>query len=327
MPTDVTDSFGRRIDYLRISVTDRCNFRCTYCMPAEGVPLLPHRDVLTFDEITRIARLFLRLGGRKIKLTGGEPLLRKDIVTLVAQLAALEGLQDLGVTTNGFYLQELAGPLRTAGLQRINVSLDSMNAARFAKLTHSLSWNRVWAGIQEAIRVGLRLKINVVTMKGITPDELAEFGRLVLEHPIEVRFIEFMPLCGTGWHPEWMIPLHTIEEYFHEHYALQAVPRGAATAKTYQLKNGRGRVGFIASMTEPFCAQCSRLRLTADGQLRACLFSNTTTDLKSAVRSGASDDDITAILGATIWNKPRGHGVDPHIHSAMDLPKIRAFGG
>lgn len=327
MTAAVTDSFGRCIDYLRISVTDRCNFRCTYCMPAEGVPLLPQRDILTFDEITRIAQLFLRMGGRKIKLTGGEPLIRTGIVDLVAALAALEGLQDLGVTTNGFHLHELAAPLRAAGLQRINVSLDSMNAARFAKLTHSLSWNRVWAGIQAAIRVGLRLKINVVTMKGITQEELAEFGRLIDEHPIEVRFIEFMPLCGTGWHPEWMVPLHTIETFFHEHYALEAIPRGSATAKTYQFKNGHGRVGFIASMTEPFCAHCSRLRLTADGQLRACLFSNTTTDLKSALRSGASDDALTAILQTTIWNKPHGHGVDPHIDSAMNLPKIRAFGG
>ena len=328
MMTNLTkDSFGRQIDYLRISVTDRCNFRCVYCMPQEGISLLPQSNILSFEEITRIARLFLEIGGQKIKLTGGEPLTQKGIVNLVRMISSLQPIADFGLTTNGFYLKKLAHPLFEAGLKRVNVSLDSMNAARFTKLTDSSSWNRVWEGINEALRVGLRLKINVVAMKGITEKELFDFGQLVVNYSIDVRFIEFMPLCGTGWHPEWMLPLKTIEKHFQDNYQLVPLPRGSATAKTYQIEGGLGKIGFIASMTEPFCDRCSRLRLSADGKLRPCLFSDAETDLKDALRTGASDEKIKGLIRDAIWRKPKGHEISPQIESAVGLPRIRSIGG
>lgn len=296
-------------------------------MPKEGIPLVSHRDMLSFEEIVRVAKVFLSMGGKKIKLTGGEPLVRQDIEKLVAALAALHGLADLGLTTNGFYLQDLAAPLVKAGLKRINVSLDSMNASRFAHLTHSLSWKRVWEGIQEALRVGFAVKINVVAMKGITNEELFEFGQLAFSHPVGIRFIEFMPLCGTGWHPEWMLPLKTIEDYFHEHFDLVELSRGSSTAKTYQLKGGRGNIGLIASMTEPFCDHCSRLRLSADGKLHPCLFSHETVDIKCALRNGSSDAAIQELIQQAVWKKPKGHGISLPIHDAKTLPRIRAIGG
>lgn len=321
------DSFGRTIDYLRISVTDRCNFRCTYCMPREGLPVLPQKDILSFEEMSRIARIFLSLGGKKLKITGGEPLTRQNITELIENLSGLDGLKDLGLTTNGFYLKDLARPLFNAGLKRVNVSLDSMDPSRFAKLTHSFSWKRVWAGIQEALRVGLRLKINVVVMKGIGDEELFEFGKLAETHCIDIRFIEFMPLCGTGWHPEWMLPLKTIEDFFQKHYGLRPLPRGSSTAKTYQLKTGKGRLGFIASMTEPFCDQCSRLRLSADGKLHTCLFSNAAIDLKTPLRKGSPDEEIEELVKRAVLEKPWGHEISPQIQNALELPRIRAIGG
>lgn len=332
MKTDLLiDSFGRKIDYLRISVTDRCNFRCLYCMPKEGIPLLPHDDLLSFDEITSIAAQFLEMGGTKLKITGGEPLVRKGIENLVFRLARLPGLKDLGLTTNGFHLGDLALPLFQAGLKRVNVSLDSMNPDRFAALTLSSGWHRVWEGIQKVLEVGFKLKVNVVAMKGITDAELSEFGRLAAACPVDIRFIEFMPLCGTGWHPEWRIPLKGIEDYFREHYELIPMPRRSATAKTYQLAGGVGRIGFIASMSQPFCDHCSRLRLTADGKLRNCLFSNETVDLRKTLRSGLSveefDSEIKILIRKAVWRKPEGHKISPHIGSAFELPRIRAIGG
>lgn len=327
MPDSLIDSFGRTIDYLRISVTDRCNFRCVYCMPAEELPHLSKRHMLSFEEITRVARAFLSMGGTKLKITGGEPLTRRGIEHLVAKLAALKGLKDLGLTTNGYYLEELAPLLFKAGLRRVNISLDSMNPERFSTLTHSQSWKRVWGGIQEVIRLGYKLKLNVVVMKGISESELADFGKLAYSHPIEIRFIEFMPLCGTGWHPEWMLPLKNLEQYYEGHFGLTPVLRGSATAKTYKLSGGRGKIGFIASMTEPFCDRCSRLRLTADGKLRNCLFSNEEINLKSALIGSADDSEIKKLILEAIWRKPKGHGISPQINSAFELPRIRALGG
>lgn len=327
MATSLIDSFGRRLDYLRISVTPQCNFRCVYCIPAEGIPLPPQSDLLSLEEILRVARLFLEMGGRKIKLTGGEPLLYPEIVSLVARLSHLGGLSDLGLTTNGFYLEERAEPLFEAGLRRVNVSLDATNPRRFAALTRSLSFRKVWRGIQAALSAGLKLKLNVVALKGLTAEEMQDFAFLAQEHPLEVRFIEFMPLCGSGWHPEWRFPLEAVEKFFRENYRLVPLLRGSATAKTYQLADGVGKIGFIASMTEPFCESCSRLRLTADGKLRPCLFSNREIDLRSALKNGASDEEIKKIIGEAVLRKPAGHGISPDIPDASGLPKIRALGG
>lgn len=327
MPNSLLDSFGRTIDYLRISVTDRCQFRCVYCLPTDGVALLPRSGILSFEEITRIARIFLSMGGTKLKITGGEPLQRKNIEDLVSRLARLDGLKDLGLTTNGFHLKRLAKPLFEVGLKRVNVSLDSMDPKRFARLTHSFSFERVWEGIEEALRVGLKLKLNVVVMKGITAKELSEFGDLVYANPIAVRFIEFMPLCGTGWHPEWMLPLKTVEDFFRTRYTLEPIPRGSSTAKTYRLADGHGQVGFIASMTEPFCDRCSRLRLTSDGKLRNCLFSNGEIDLRETLRRETSDDGIRELIQEAVSKKPKGHEISPEIRNADPLPRIRTIGG
>lgn len=327
MAATLVDTFGRQIDYLRISLTDRCNFRCRYCLPAEGVPCLPRAQLLTTDEIVRVARLFLAMGGRRLKLTGGEPLMRPDVVRVVSALAGLPGLADLGLTTNGFYLRRLAPALRLAGLQRVNISLDSMEPARFAALTRSGSWRTVWAGIHEALRVQLAVKLNVVVMQGITEAELLQFGELARQHPVGIRFIEFMPLCGTGWRPDWMVPLAGVERLFRERFRLAPIPRDTMTAKTYRLLDGCGSIGFIASMTEPFCSRCSRLRLSADGQLRPCLFSHATCDLRTPMRAGVGDAALRAIIRRAVRQKPAGHGVSPQAADAVTLPRIRAFGG
>ncbi|MBI4125800.1 MAG: GTP 3',8-cyclase MoaA, partial [Deltaproteobacteria bacterium] len=274
------DNYHRVLDYLRISVTDRCNFRCIYCLPPEGIPLSPKQDILTLEEIARVARVFLAMGGSKIRLTGGEPLMRKNIVGLVAELSRLPGLQTLGLTTNGYHLKKLAKPLREAGLEQVNVSLDSLAPSRFAKLTHCDQFERIWEAIEISLLAGLQVKINVVALKGITQEEVLGFANLAKHLPLEVRFIEFMPLCGTGWHPEWMIPLREIRRWIAQAYALEELPRGAQVAQSFSLKAGRGRIGFIASMSEPFCENCSRLRLTANGTLRPCLFSEEAVDLK-----------------------------------------------
>lgn len=327
MSTRLRDNYGRTLDYLRISVTEQCNFRCVYCMPPEGLACAGRATQLTFAEIARVARCFVNMGGRVIKLTGGEPLVRPDLPQFVAMLAALPGLDDLGLTTNGYFLAEHAADLRAAGLQRVNVSLDSLDPARFAALTGSAQMDRVWAGIEAALRVGLQLKINVVAMKGLTQADVARFAAMATTYPVEIRCIEFMPLCGGGWHPEWMLPLADVEAMFHEELTLAPIPRGRATAKSYRVVGGLGRVGFIASLTEPFCAQCSRLRLTADGKLRPCLFSTVEVDLAHALRAGVDDADLQQLIATAVARKPPGHGIAPGIIDAGHLPRIRALGG
>lgn len=321
------DSFGRTIDYLRISVTERCNFRCVYCMPPEGIPHLSRDAILTFEEITRVARLFLEMGGRKLRITGGEPLVRSGVADLAAQLAKLPGLKELGLTTNGFHLKELARPLKEAGLKKINISLDSLRPSRFEELTRCSQFEKVWAGIEQAVLVGLKTKINVVVLKGISEEEVLGFGDLARRLPIEVRFIEFMPLCGTGWHPEWMLPLSEIRTLLKNHHPLIPLPRGSEVAESYRIEGGEGRLGFIASMTEPFCHNCSRMRLTAEGKLRPCLFSNLEIDLKPWLRGGWPDTDIMATILEAVQKKPVGHQITFPIQDAAQLPKIRFVGG
>lgn len=324
------DSFGRTLDYLRISVTDRCNFRCLYCMPPEGIPLLPHQDILTFEEITRLVRIFLRLGGSRVRITGGEPLLRKGIVRLVARLAGLPGLRDLSLTTNGFYLSEWVEPLKEAGLQRVNVSLDSLDPRRFSEMTGVPRLEAVWRGVERALALGLKTKINVVVLRGMSEEEMVRFGDLAKEFPLEVRFIEFMPLCGTGWHPEWVFPIDKVKSILQRSFTLVPMVRGREVAESYRIEGGEGSVGFIASLSDPFCAQCSRLRLTADGKLRLCLFSNIEVDLKPWLRSGLYDDDQIAQLWIdSVKRKPRGHGIDYPIavKRPEEFPRIRFVGG
>jgi cyclic pyranopterin phosphate synthase len=299
-------------------------------MPPEGIAELPRENLLTFKEIVDVAKVFLDLGGRRIRITGGEPLVRKNLVELVQQLAPLQGLEDLALTTNGFHLSPLARPLKEAGLHRINVSLDSLNPIRFARMTSCPKLDVVWEGIQKALAIGLTTKVNVVVMKGINDKEILRFGRLAERFPLEVRFIEFMPLCGTGWHPEWVLPIQEVRALLQLHFSLVPLERGGEVAESYAIRGGRGGVGFIASLSEPFCERCSRMRLTADGKLRSCLFSNQEIDLKPALRSCVSNErQVARLIQEAVRSKPQGHGITYpiQIENPQELPKIRFVGG
>jgi len=322
---DLVDPFGRTIRDLRISVTDRCNFRCTYCMPAEGMVWLPKSEVLTFEEIERLARLFVeRYGVDGIRLTGGEPTVRAHLPVLIAKLAALkvpvdsasplagESI-DLALTTNASTLANCADELRRAGLRRINISLDSLDRAKFEQMTRRDELDRVLVGIQAAIDTGFEsVKINAVIERGVNDDEildLADFGRRL---GIEVRFIEFMPLDAEGhWDNEKVVSQDEIVSRIGEAFPLESVPaRGAAPADRWRYLDGKGTVGVIPSVTKPFCADCDRVRLTADGQFRTCLFSTTEFDLRALLRNGADDDTVAAEIERAVGTKWAGHQIN-----------------
>lgn len=323
----LTDAFGRSLTYLRISVTDQCNFKCVYCSPPEGMALLPREDVLSFDEIERVARIFLEMGGRKIRITGGEPLVRPNLERLVARIASLPGLEDFALTTNGSLLEKMAAPLKTAGLHRVNVSIDSLKRERFTELTCVDQLARVWRGIEMAMKAGLRVKLNAVAVKGLTEEEIIAFGDLAKRLPIEVRFIEFMPLCGTGWNQELMYSVANLRQVLETNFSLEPITRGSDCAQTHRIVGGKGMIGIIASMTEPFCKDCTRLRLTADGRLRPCLFSNIKVDVKSLLRHGGTDDELRATIREAVTMKPAGHGIQLPLSDATALPRIKSFGG
>ncbi len=313
MAQPLVDGYGRVHRDLRISITDRCNFRCTYCMPAEGMDWLPRDDVLSFEEIERVARLLVdRYGFDSIRLTGGEPTVRAHLPVLVGRLAAL-GV-DLSVTTNGATLGLVARDLADAGLQRINVSLDTLRHDRFVEITRRDSLDRVLDGIDAAVDAGLDpVKINVVVMRGVNDDEIVDFARFGRERGVMVRFIEFMPLDATGEWTETQVVTHSeILERIHEVYPVEALgsaERGSAPAESFRYLDGRGEIGIIASVTESFCGSCDRVRLTAEGALRNCLFAHTDTDLRSVLRSGGTDDDLAALVEATVGAKWAGHNV------------------
>jgi cyclic pyranopterin phosphate synthase len=304
------DSFGRVHRDLRISVTDRCNFRCTYCMPEEGMPWVPRDEILTFEEITRLASLAVeRFGVDSIRLTGGEPTVRAHLPLLVEQLAVLG--TDLSMTTNGATLRSQAADLRAAGLQRVNVSLDSLRADRFVELTRRDELDHVLDGIDAAIEVGFApVKVNVVCMEGVNDDEIVDFARFGRERGVEVRFIEFMPLDGGHtWEAAAVVPGERIVETIGAVYPLEPVTRSHEPAALWSYVDGGGRVGVIPSVTEPFCATCDRVRLTAEGRMRACLFSLEETDLRALLRGGATDDDVAAAMEACVAGKWAGHRI------------------
>ncbi len=309
------DSFGRVIDDLRISLTDRCNFRCVYCMPAEGLPWLPKREILTYEEIFRLARIFIGLGIRTIRLTGGEPLMRQDIHVLVAGLMRLDSSLDLSMTTNGFFLKEKAGQLAEAGLKRINVSLDSLQPARFERMVRrdgQLVF-KILDGTRLARELGLQpIKINCVVMRGQNDDELLDFVRLGREHDYQVRFIEYMPLDAQGeWSMKTVVPGAEILARIHEAFPVAPTDgKGGEPATVYRFADGQGSIGVIASVTEPFCDSCNRIRITADGQLRTCLFSLREHNLKALVRTGATDEEIADFIIAAVWKKEPGHKIN-----------------
>ena len=310
MPVQLVDGFGRVHKDLRISVTDRCNFRCTYCMPEEGMQWVPRDEVLTFEEIEQVARLFVtRFGFTSIRLTGGEPTVRAHLPALVARLAALE--VDLSMTTNGATLARDAHALRDAGLQRVNISLDSLRPERFLELTRRDSLADVLAGIDAALAVGFDpVKVNVVCMEGVNDDEILDFAAFGRERGVEVRFIEWMPLdAGHTWERVRVVPGERIISTIDAAFPLTPLPRGDQPAEVWAYADGAGRVGAIPSVTAPFCGSCDRVRLTAEGRLRACLFSLEETDLRSILRSGRSEDDVAAAVEACVAGKWAGHQI------------------
>ncbi len=309
---DLVDPFGRVIRDLRISVTDRCNFRCTYCMPAEGMEWLPRSEVLTFEEIHRVSRIFVeRFGVEGIRLTGGEPTVRAHLPMLISQLSRL-GV-DLAMTTNGATLRNSAEELRSAGLRRINISLDTLRADRFEQMTRRNELENVLAGIDAAVAAGFSpVKINAVIERGVNDDEIVDLARFGRERGVEVRFIEFMPLDATGhWANDRVVGQDEIVERIAEVFPLEQMPaRGAAPADRWRYLDGAGTVGVIPSVTKPFCGDCDRVRLTAEGQFRTCLFATDEFDLREIMRSGGDDDALAERIIAAVGTKWAGHQIN-----------------
>jgi cyclic pyranopterin phosphate synthase len=310
----LTDSWGRQIRSVRVSVTDKCNFRCRYCMPAEGLEWLPREEVLSFEEIARIASVLASMGVDEVRLTGGEPLVRRDLPVLVSMLSAIEGVRDLSLTTNGVLLDRFAGPLVDAGLERLNVSLDSLSHVRFAEITRRDALDRVLAGLAEAERYPeLRpIKVNCVAIKGFTEEEVPALAELARRKPYVVRFIEFMPLdADQAWREDEVLTGAEIRALIEEHWPLEEIPaKPSSTARRFRFADGAGEIGFVNPVSEPFCSSCDRIRLTADGQLRTCLFSRREWDLKAPLRNGATDEKLAELIRFAVRHKELKHKIN-----------------
>lgn len=307
------DAHGRLIGDLRVSVTDRCNFRCQYCMPVEGMPWIPREEILSFEEIERLVRLFVALGVEDVRLTGGEPLVRRDFPALVAKLAAIDGLRDLSLTTNGYLLAQQAEALVAAGIHRVNVSIDSLARGRFFEITRRDSLGRVLEGL-EAIAAFPQvrpIKVNAVPMPGFGREEVLRFCELARSRRFQVRFIEFMPLDGDrAWRAEDVLTGTEVRALVEAEHALRELPREPhSTARVYAFADGEGEIGFVNPVSEPFCADCNRIRLTADGKLRTCLFSQHETDLRAPLRDGADDAELERVVRDAVWRKELKHHV------------------
>ncbi|GAC1366754.1 MAG: GTP 3',8-cyclase MoaA [Ktedonobacteraceae bacterium] len=308
----LVDSYGRRIRNMRISVTDKCNFRCTYCMPAEGLPWLKKAEILSYEEIVRIARVAVGLGIEQIRLTGGEPLVRRDVPELVRQLHTIDGLQSVSITTNGILLKQQARALAEAGLTRVNVSLDSLLQEKFTQLTRRDQLDRVLEGLEEVAHYPAiqPIKINAVAMRNFSEGEVLDFVRFARQKAYVMRWIEFMPLdADQHWRKEDILNGGEIKAIIEAAYGPLVPIAGdpSETARRYTFQDGIGEVGFINPVSEPFCATCDRIRLTADGQLRTCLFATTETDLRAVVRSGSDDEQIAQVLRRAVWHKELKH--------------------
>jgi len=327
----LVDTYGRLHDNLRISVTDRCNIRCFYCMPESGVEFMERGEILSFEEIERFVRVAVRLGITKLRVTGGEPLVRKDLPVLIRKLAEIPGIQDLALTTNAVLLADLAKPLHEAGLRRINVHLDTLDRVRFRQITRRDDLHKVLAGIETCLSLGYGpVKLNAVAVKGLTEPDIVPIARYCREHGIEPRFIEFMPLDAQQlWDRTRVLTAdEIIGTLSREISPLVEIPDRdpRAPATEYRYADGVGRVGFIASVTRPFCMNCNRIRLTSDGKLRYCLFAIEEANIKDLLRSGASDDDVAALIRANVQEKWAGH----EINSVRFVPPPRpmyAIGG
>jgi cyclic pyranopterin phosphate synthase len=307
------DGHGRLISDLRVSVTDRCNFRCQYCMPAEGLPWLERSEILSFEEIERLVRLFVSMGVEDVRLTGGEPLVRRDFPQLVAMLARVDGLKDLSLTTNGYLLERDAGALVEAGIDRVNVSIDSLQRDRFFEITRRDSLPQVLRGL-EALAGHPEvhpIKVNAVAIRGFTEREAIPFAEFARSTAFQVRFIEFMPLdADHAWSADAVLTGDELRQIIDAVHPLEELPREpSATARVFRFKDGRGEIGFINPVSEPFCADCNRIRLTAEGRLRTCLFSLHETDLRGPLRRGASDAELERLVRDAVWRKELKHHV------------------
>ncbi|MEN1680754.1 MAG: GTP 3',8-cyclase MoaA [Planctomycetota bacterium] len=316
----LVDAFGRRHTSLRLSVTDRCNIRCVYCMPAGPVRFLPRDQVLTFEEIEGVARVLAEMGVDQIRLTGGEPLVRAELPKLVARLVTLPGVSDVALTTNAVLLAEHAEALRVAGLHRINVSLDTLSEEVFREVTRRDGLQKVLDGIAAAQRVGFdKIRLNAIALRGVTESEAPELARFAAERGMEMRFIEYMPLdADGGWQRDQVLSGAELREIIERHHGpLRPTPRPdpSQPAVDYEFMDGElakrgGRIGFINPVTEPFCGDCNRLRLTAEGQVRNCLFSTEEWDARALLRSGGGDDDLEELIRQSVAAKKPGHGID-----------------
>ncbi|HZZ28967.1 MAG TPA: GTP 3',8-cyclase MoaA [Pirellulales bacterium] len=311
----LVDSFGRIHNSLRISVTDRCNLRCFYCMPMENVQFLPREELLTFEEITRFVQALVKLGIDKLRLTGGEPLLRNELPTLVKMLASVPGIRDIALTTNGLLLTEQAGALRAAGLQRLNISLDALSEAAFQQIARRKGLQRVLDGIYAAQQAGFRnIRLNAVSIRGITEEEIVPLACFARQQKLELRFIEYMPLDAEHhWNHDQLLSGAEVREIIEREVGnLEPLPvvDPSQPATDFRYVDEGGRVGFINPVSEPFCGSCNRLRLTAEGQVRNCLFSTIEWDARALLRRGAGDEELVALVAACVQAKKPGHGID-----------------
>ncbi len=309
----LVDGHGRRISDLRVSVTDRCNFRCQYCMPADGLPWLERSEVLSFEEIERVVRLMVGMGIEDVRLTGGEPLVRRDFPRLVSMLSPIEGLKDLSLTTNGYLLERDAAALVGAGISRVNVSIDSLQRDRFFQITRRDSLPQVLRGLEELAKHPEvhPIKVNAVAMRNFTEEEAIPFAEFARSTAFQVRFIEFMPLdADQNWTPDSVLTGEELRQIINSAYPIEELPREpSATARVFRFADGTGEIGFINPVSEPFCADCNRVRITAEGKLRTCLFSLHETDLREPLRSGASEAELEKIIRDAVWRKELKHHV------------------
>lgn len=316
------DAYDRRIDYLRISLTDRCNLRCVYCMPELGMKFMPRPELLTTDELLLVVRAAARAGFRKIRLTGGEPTLRPDLVELVRAIKSVPGIEHMAMTTNGLRLAKLAQPLKDAGLDRVNISIDTLDPLKFRQITRGGRLEHVWEGIQAAERVGLLpIKLNSVIIRGLNDDEVPQLAALTLRFPWEVRFIEVMPLTGVAnIAQDGVVKSEELIAKLQAAYGSLEYLGAAASdpARRYRIAGAHGKIGFISSVSDPFCATCNRMRLTADGRLHLCLLRDDEVDLRAAIRAGATEAEIEQLVRHAVAVKPWGHGLPEGI-----LPTLR----
>jgi len=323
------DSFNRQIDYLRISITDKCNLKCIYCMPEKGLKHFAQEDILTNDEILRIVRIAGKYGVRQVRLTGGEPLLRNEILPLIAGIKQA-GIQDLSITTNGQRLAGMAGALKKAGLDRVNISLDTLIAQRYREMTRGGELDRVWEAVAEAERVGLSpVKINMVPVRGVNDDEVSRFATLTLYKDVHVRFIEFMPIGNREtWNPDAYLSKDEIMERASSAGKLVKLPfKGGGPSRNYRIEGAQGMIGFISAMSDCFCGSCNRLRLTAIGKLRPCLFSEAAVDLKASLRNGATDDELERLYRSAVLSKPASHALGSGTSTRPTLSPMSQIGG